>query len=43
MEVKRKAGGKTETVSVKLGEITDVVAGEKELPETQSAKKALNV
>src|SRR5262249_2175976 len=38
-EVKRKAG-KMETVKVKLAEMTDVVPGEKELPEKASLKKA---
>jgi serine protease Do len=41
VEVKRKAGGKTETVKVKLGELPETVPTEKELPETASAKKAL--
>ncbi len=39
LEVKRKAGGKTETLTVKLAEPPDVVPGS--LPETSSAKKAL--
>jgi S1-C subfamily serine protease len=39
LEVKRKAGGKTETVTVKLAELPDVVP--QKLPETSSAKKAL--
>lgn len=39
VEVKRKAGGKTETVTVKLGEQPDVVPDK--LPGTSSAKKAL--
>jgi S1-C subfamily serine protease/poly(3-hydroxybutyrate) depolymerase len=38
-EVKRKATGKTQTVSVKLGELPDAVPDR--LPETASAKKAL--
>lgn len=41
VEVKRKDGGKTETVKVKLAEMPDTVPGEKELPEKASAKKAL--
>jgi hypothetical protein len=41
VEVKRKAGGKTETVKVKLAEMPETVPGDKELPETASAKKAL--
>jgi S1-C subfamily serine protease len=39
VEVKRKATGKTETVSVKLGELPDVVPAK--LPENSTAKKAL--
>jgi serine protease Do len=41
VEVKRKAGGKTETVKVKLGEVPETVPTDKQLPETASAKKAL--
>jgi S1-C subfamily serine protease len=39
LEVKRKDGGKTENVTVKLGEATDDVPAK--LPERSSAKKAL--
>jgi S1-C subfamily serine protease len=39
-EVKRKAGGKTENVSVKLGELPDAVPDKLD-PETASAKRAL--
>jgi S1-C subfamily serine protease len=39
LELKRKASGKTETVKVKLGELTDAVPDE--LPEKSTAKKAL--
>jgi S1-C subfamily serine protease/poly(3-hydroxybutyrate) depolymerase len=38
LEVKRKAGGKTENLSVKLGEMPDLVP--EKLPENASAKKA---
>jgi hypothetical protein len=41
IEFKQKAGGKTVSKKVKLGEMTDVVPGEKQLPESASAKKAL--
>jgi S1-C subfamily serine protease len=39
LEVKRKAGGKTQTLTVKLGEVPEVVPAR--LPENSSAKKAL--
>jgi S1-C subfamily serine protease len=39
LELKRKATGKTETVTAKLGELTDVVP--EDLPEKSTAKKAL--
>ena len=39
IEVKRKDGGKVETLTVKLGELPDAVP--EKLPETSSAKKAL--
>jgi serine protease Do len=40
-EIKRADGKKTETLKIKLGEVSETVPGKDQLPEKSSAKKAL--